>query len=390
MAESAGSPPGTLFRKIALDRLSSPEQLDQLLHITRPAGWVALVTLLGLVILALGWGIFGSIPTQVRGSAILIKTGGVYEVVARSGGVITDVSVRAGDIVKRGQKIARIAQPALLDEFNLLQVRRAGLASKAETTTRLLQQRRSTLHFSNDVLNRRLEEQGKLLREGLVTQQSVLAIQQQLAENASLLRQLDVQKLEVEQELALLDRNIESVKTRLKLSADVTSPYSGRVLEIKQDENGVVQPGTAVLTMELMGDAIKDLEVVAFVNAGEGKKVRPGMVIHIAPSTVRPADYGYMVGKVTSVSEFPATPQGMMRILQNQQLVQQLSANSTQIQISADLVPDPKAASGYRWTSPGGPPQQVQSGTLGEASITVRKDRPLSLVIPKLREFAGL
>ena len=31
-----------IFRKVALERLSSPEQLDQLLQVTDPKGWMAL------------------------------------------------------------------------------------------------------------------------------------------------------------------------------------------------------------------------------------------------------------------------------------------------------------------------------------------------------------
>jgi len=142
--------------------------------------------------------------------------------------------------------------------------------------------------------------------------------------------------------------------------------------------------------MELAGDSIKDLEVVVFVSSLDGKKVKPGMDIFISPSTIKREDYGYMVGKVTAVAEFPSTSQGMMRILQNQQLVQQLSAGAAPIQINADLTPDAGATSGYKWTSPGGPPVLIQSGTLGTANISVRSQRPISLVIPMLREFVGV
>ena len=32
-----------LFRKVALERLSSPERLDELMQLTTPGGWLALV-----------------------------------------------------------------------------------------------------------------------------------------------------------------------------------------------------------------------------------------------------------------------------------------------------------------------------------------------------------
>ncbi len=379
-----------LFRKSALDRLSSPEQLDLMVRITSPAGWVALTALIGLIVVAIMWGIFGNIPTKVIGSAMLIKTGGVVEVSARSSGLITDVSVRAGDMVKRGQKIARIAQPDLLEQFNSLKARKAELLNKSQMSANLIKQKRETLKFNNEVLRRRLDDQNGLLKDGLITRQSVLNTQQQLEENAAALKELDLRKVDIELELVQIERNLDSVKVRLKLSTDVISPYSGRVLEIKLDENSIVQAGSSILNMELAGDSIKDLEVVVFVSSLDGKKVKPGMDIFISPSTIKREDYGYMVGKVTAVAEFPSTSQGMMRILQNQQLVQQLSAGAAPIQINADLTPDAGATSGYKWTSPGGPPVLIQSGTLGTANISVRSQRPISLVIPMLREFVGV
>ena len=379
-----------MFRKSALDRLSSPEQLDMMVRITSPAGWVALTALIGLIVVAIMWSIFGSIPTKVIGSAMLIKTGGVVEVSARSSGLITDVSVRAGDMVKRGQKIARIAQPDLLEQFNSLKARKAELLTKSQMSQALLQQKRETLKSDNEALRRRLDDQSDLLKDGLITRQSLLTTQQQLEQNAAALKELGLRKLDIELELAQIERNLDSIKVRLKLSTDVISPYSGRVLEVKLDENSIVQAGSSILNMELAGDSIKDLEVIVFVSSLDGKKVKPGMDIFISPSTIKREEYGYMVGKVTAVAEFPSTSQGMMRILQNQQLVQQLSAGAAPIQINADLTPDAGATSGYKWTSPGGPPVLIQSGTLGTANISIRSQRPISLVIPMLREFVGV
>ena len=379
-----------MFRKSALDRLSSPEQLDMMVRITSPAGWVALTALIGLIVVAIMWSIFGSIPTKVIGSAMLIKTGGVVEVSARSSGLITDVSVRAGDMVKRGQKIARIAQPELLEQFNSLKARKAELLTKSQMSQALLQQKQETLKSDNEALRRRLDDQSDLLKDGLITRQSLLTTQQQLEQNAAALKELGLRKLDIELELAQIERNLDSIKVRLKLSTDVISPYSGRVLEVKLDENSMVEAGSSILNMELAGDSIKDLEVIVFVSSLDGKKVKPGMDIFISPSTIKREEYGYMVGKVTAVAEFPSTSQGMMRILQNQQLVQQLSAGAAPIQINADLTPDAGATSGYKWTSPGGPPVLIQSGTLGTANISIRSQRPISLVIPMLREFVGV
>ena len=42
-----------MFRKVALDRLSSPEELDQLLRVTTSRSWLALLGLGGLLAVAL-------------------------------------------------------------------------------------------------------------------------------------------------------------------------------------------------------------------------------------------------------------------------------------------------------------------------------------------------
>jgi hypothetical protein len=60
-----------VFRKVALDRLSSPEQLDQLVQVTPPQGWVALGILAGLLLAVVLWGWFGSISVEITAAGIL-------------------------------------------------------------------------------------------------------------------------------------------------------------------------------------------------------------------------------------------------------------------------------------------------------------------------------
>src|SRR5688572_11542552 len=107
-----------LFRKAALQRLSSPEQLDLLMQVTNPRAWLALAALGLLLVAAILWSIFGVIPTKISGKGILIRTGGVFDVVSLGGGRLIEINVTSGDLVKKNQVIARIAQPDLLDQMN--------------------------------------------------------------------------------------------------------------------------------------------------------------------------------------------------------------------------------------------------------------------------------
>ncbi|MBL8165527.1 MAG: hypothetical protein JNJ61_26325 [Anaerolineae bacterium] len=58
-----------LFRKVALEKLSSPEELDQLMQVTTPRGWLALVAVVALVIIAVVVGLLAKLPIRLDASA---------------------------------------------------------------------------------------------------------------------------------------------------------------------------------------------------------------------------------------------------------------------------------------------------------------------------------
>lgn len=276
-----------VFRKAALDRLSSPEELDQLMQVTTPKGWLALAAVGSLLVMAIIWSVFGSIPTKVAGQCVVLTDGGVNNVVALSEGQVRSISVEVGSIVRKGQVVARISQ------------------------------------------------------------------------------------------------NTAAARSR------VTSPYDGRVLEIRTEAGSYVTEGSPIISLEAVAGDTAGAEVIVYVPAAEGKRVRPGMEAQISPSTVKKEEFGFMVGNVSSVSEFPATQQGMMQSLGSEKLVERFSAIDAPLEVQAQLTRNPDSASGYTWSS-GGPTIQIDSGTLCSAQIVVKRERPISLVIPLLRQGLGV
>lgn len=104
-----------LFRKEALDRLSSPEELDQLMQITSPRSWLALLAIILLIVAGIAWGIWGSIAETTSGEGILIR-GGIDTISAPVSGRLDDIYIRLGDSVEQGQVIARVL-PTNSDEL---------------------------------------------------------------------------------------------------------------------------------------------------------------------------------------------------------------------------------------------------------------------------------
>src|SRR3982751_58211 len=99
-----------IFRKIALERLSSPERLDQPCRVTRPKEWLALLAMFLLLAAAIVWGFGGALATRITAQGVIIRRGGVVNIVASGSGLIVKLDVKTGDIVKSGQVLARIAQ----------------------------------------------------------------------------------------------------------------------------------------------------------------------------------------------------------------------------------------------------------------------------------------
>ena len=71
LADLSASKPREIFRKVALERLSSPDQLDLLTQVVGTKGWLVLATLAFAVLVATVWGIFGEIPSKVSGQSML-------------------------------------------------------------------------------------------------------------------------------------------------------------------------------------------------------------------------------------------------------------------------------------------------------------------------------
>lgn len=412
-----------VFRKVSLERLSSPEQLDQLMQVTNPRGWLALAGFGALLLTALAWGVFGAIPTTAEGEGILIRSGGVTELVANGSGQVEAVLVTVGQEVAEGQVVARIRQEALGRQIIDTQARLGDL--RAETreleryteeqkrlSARDLAQQRANLERTVDTLERerkllqeRLAAERELLAGGLITKGTLLATEQslnvatdQLAARRLELTGLELKRLEAHQrldqdlearrnEVRDLELEIRELEARRQEEVTILSSHAGRVLELMVDSGDVVNPGTPILSLEVISE---ELMAVVFVPASAGKQVQPGMAVRVSPSTVKREAYGYILGEVTWVSEFPATSRGMERLLANAALVARLMEQGPPIQVNVALRRDAATPTGFAWSSSTGPDVEITSGTLTQGSVIVQQERPINLVIPRLRDNLGL
>src|SRR5690606_37469232 len=114
-----------LFRKKALERLNTPDRLDSLLTVTTPRGWIALGAAALLLVAALTWSVFGSVPVRIPARCILLSSTAVTYVISGVAGQITDLRPRVGDEIRRGDVVARVARPELVDRILALEAQAA-------------------------------------------------------------------------------------------------------------------------------------------------------------------------------------------------------------------------------------------------------------------------
>lgn len=413
-----------MFRKSALERLSSPEQLDRLVTVTSPKTWVALLMLGAILAALVVWSIKGVLPTLVQGQGIFISSGGrVASAQASASGVVTELTISVGDAVETGQIVARLSQT---DAEQQLRNAEAVLQERLDNQARLATQAQEELAIKTDnmalrrqalterlraseqqveLLRKQLADEERLIDRKIITRDMVMntrtdlnRAEQEVAEVHNSLAQLEAEKVELESTLtnrkrsaeeAVNDarRRISEIETSLSQATVVMSPASGTVTEIKVAQGTLVTQGQSLFTLQSGGQF---LDLMLYIPPQYGKRVKPGMPVQVAPSTAKREEFGTVIGDVEWVSEFPASQEGMKAVLQNDDLVRTFTQSGPPYVARVALKRDPDSVSGYRWTSAKGAALPLSAGTLASAEITVAEKAPITLVIPLLREYTGI
>jgi HlyD family secretion protein len=411
----------SIFRKAALERLQNPERLDHLMQVTTVRGWIVL-TGIGVVLMAtLIWGVFGVSPENVQVLGIMLREGGVFEVQSLGTGPVTELRTPAGTRVREGDVVAHVAQPAL--ELNIARVEaqlasvrrnRTVVVASLDTTTRVdlaaiesqRQQARSNLEVAEariaylesraDALDSALVR--KLItpdvvqnnvaalaqaRDALKSAQSALA--QAPGRTVTTRTQAEQQVFTLDQQIHDIEATLRALREQLRQEGTIFSPFNGTILEELVDLGEAVNPGKAVVALEL-----DHLPLELYLFTPEGKRITPDMIVKVVPAGISPEEWGYVIGDVLDVSQAPLGTTAMNRYLRNDALVRNFLGTTGAYLVRVDVERDSTTFSGFRWTSGAGPHLQFGSGTLLSGSITVEERPPITLVIPALKKWMGM
>lgn len=418
----------SFFRKSALEKLSTPEKLDQLIKVTGPKAWIALLTIALALGVGITWSVFGRVKTKLDVVGVVLG-GDVHEVVSTAQGQLVELKVAIGDKVKKGDIIATIQQPELSQQ---IEDAKAVLADRKFEMGKLLSYGNQGNHLQGEYisqtrvsiqgeiesekkklafLNNQLESENGLLAKGLIVKSQVANTKQQIEASKNTIERLKGQMVEtssqqhtlgydLQQKVTLQNQRIAEAERTLQFLAEkydtqknIRSPYEGEVVEVLTDRGVVVGLGSPLFKVKNEGSAntkLAGLKGVLYIPSKDGKKIKKGMEALVAPSTVQPQEYGFIKSKVTYVSDFPITEKGMLTSVKNDQLAKGLLASGPLFEVHVDFEKDPASYSGFKWTSAKGPDVTIKEGTSCMGKVTIQEERPATIVVPAFKKFFDL
>ena len=415
------TPMSQMFRQAALEKSSSPERLDSLMQVTTTKGWIALIGLIVAIAGAIVWGVLGSAPDNVEGAGILLRSGGIFDIEISGSCMIEELLVAPGDTVQVGDVVARQSLPELDQQVqqtrNLIadlednRTREAALVTKnrdlevqsVQEEIARLKQEVTAFKDQEEFLTNRLAAQRQAVELGLITSDQAEATAQELSTTQANIVSNEAQAIQLEasqvaarnsaerdffdldQRIAESRRQLANLQLQHDQHSTTRSPYAGRVVGLLVDKGHIAVRGMPMATVELTG---RSIEAMIFVPL-QGSRIKQGMQVHLSPLGVAWEEYGYMLGTVQTVSDAPASTEVMDRLLRNDILARQFSASGGAFLITVAPEIDSSTPSGFKWTSEQGPDAQIGTGTLLTGTIRVAERRPIDLVIPALRRWAG-
>ena len=408
------SPP---FRSDSLDSLVSTDDLDQASSLIRFRSFFFLLIFGLLLVVFILCSFFVKVPISVAGPSVIWSDVGVLQVAAKDPGSITSLSVKVGDRIEAGQEIGVLDQSSVEDQLFSLRYKLNALLKyisdiedlQEKDLGKRLSLRKSIESFqeNSEKLNttriNRLEERKKELKklydkELLVFDQYnsvVESIEQTesaiINEQRSFINELKEEnnkfvsdsrevlqkKLEADQ----LSSEVTLLESQLISQGKLTTPISGRVVEITASVGDFLSPGSPVVLVQ--PDSKEDqLTFVVFISSEQVKPVKPGMRTELELSAFPPTQFGKLVAEVTSISPMPLSSSGLMKELRNDQLVNRITESGSPFMARVEILRDEETGE-FVWSSSSDSKRELQVGMVGEGSIITRYERLIWLLLPQ-------
>jgi membrane fusion protein, adhesin transport system len=314
-----------------------------------------LLTIAGMLLCALVWAHFAILDEVKRGSGRVIPSQQMQVVQSLEGGIVLEILVQEGAIVKKGQPLMRIDDTNFAAQFGEVRERRAAMAARVarleaeangakrpvfepelsqlapkvvatelsvfDARTKkiaqdvdVLQQTHSRLTNNLELLNRELEITRKLHTQKVVPEIEMIRLERQASETrgqlaetnsrltnvkTSFASQVEEDLAKSKGDLAVLDETIKSAQDKVR-RAELRAPVYGIVNKLNVTTVGsVVQPASTMMDIVPLDDT---LLVEGRIRPQDIAFIRPGQDAVVKITAYDPSVYGSLKGKVERIS----------------------------------------------------------------------------------------
>lgn len=364
--------------------INSPAKIDLVVQLATMKQWFIIGAISLLFFILIGWSFISRIPVQVSGKGVLIQEQGISEIKLSYPGRISQLNVRIGQHVEQGEVLATVEQ---LDLSFSIKKNESEIREVNDNLVFLLQNsdprsRKKTILVLRNEINVKKTELDKSDGDMLNKEENEKAYWRLKLRLIDLQNYSEQRILESRNRLTTLESELRLKNNQLTNQSQIISPYSGNIIDMSVNNGDIFNSGATLIMIENQDYNKNDLIALVYLNANEGKKIKPGMKVYIAPSTAAAEEFGYIVGNVKYVSKYAQTESGMNRVLRNQKLLEELSRDGLPMLVEVKLLTDTSTFSKYKWTTGKGPEIEIVSGTLIKGSIITTSKKPISFVLP--------
>jgi membrane fusion protein len=397
--------PNDLFRQEARDHLLREDESTRRVDISPPWSWALLWLLLAALGAALMFAFLGSIEVNSRAIGILRPTTGVRVLISRVSGTVASVPRQSGETVSAGDLVLQIDSPQLQGQLQEAQ-REVGLL---ESDFREVSQQQDQLHqrqieqmrmrisklteqieserASIVVLKRKLEAMRSLESSAVVSRFAVMDAQEAVSQAERRLAGSEQTLALARQDLTAMDsqRQSELWQRRQSLDSALSRRESmllaNRQTRILAPQDGVIEallvkPGDDVQPGQSLGKIIPGgtpMEIVSFLPEKDRAFVRVGNDVRLELDQLPYGEYGTLGARVVRISADLASPHEVQQAMGDGRT---LEGPAFRVVLS---ITDERAANAAR--------VQLRSGTLMQVRYTLRRQRPITLVLEPLRKW---
>jgi adhesin transport system membrane fusion protein len=177
---------------------------------SRFASWVAILGGLG-VFCAIGWAASVQVAETAQSAGQIMPAGAIRAVQHLEGGIVAELIVREGDLVKAGSPILKFAEALTLTEFDQLRAREAGIDLRVERLKAFIEHRGPDFTRVGSTYTEMIADQTNMLRAQEDARTSQLQVLSgTLTERQAEWHQIDSQLSHLREQLALASETVEA------------------------------------------------------------------------------------------------------------------------------------------------------------------------------------